>query len=273
MSVLWHCLGRRPAALRKSTLHHNLIFFWPSESRAVQQGTSKNKAQAFRPLSLTPIHHWNFVCCTYSTVQKSRTWVVRQGNECVICMAWCLTAHLRFCPLCRREGGGDEGEPETLHHGAREGVWRAGYSLQLHQDCHCQEWVSTDTWKKHPKVHAWVCVQCPHAPPGDRCHLFTVTHTHTHNNLSFLLWHADGSDCHWMNGCVEHRDSIVTRSWWNTTYHRSAFPQHSHLSVLPETPTEPSVKVSLPLPFHVSKLQQWVMHSGWVGGLSDWQCE
>lgn len=39
----------------------------------------------------------------------------------------------------RWKGGGDKGEPETLHHGAWEGVWRAGYSLQLHQDSYCQE--------------------------------------------------------------------------------------------------------------------------------------
>lgn len=39
----------------------------------------------------------------------------------------------------RWEGGGDKGGPEALHHGAWEGVRRAGYSLQLHQDRHCQE--------------------------------------------------------------------------------------------------------------------------------------
>lgn len=47
--------------------------------------------------------------------------------------------YLYFCARYRWQGGSDEGEPEALHHGAREGVWRVGYSLQLHQDCHCQE--------------------------------------------------------------------------------------------------------------------------------------
>lgn len=57
--------------------------------------------------------------------------------ECDRCGSFVL-----MCVLCgsfRRRGDRDEGGPGAVQHAAWEGVWRAGYSLQLHQDGHCQE--------------------------------------------------------------------------------------------------------------------------------------
>lgn len=47
--------------------------------------------------------------------------------------------YLYFFACFRWESGGDKGEFEALHHGTGKGVWRAGYSLQLHEDRYCQK--------------------------------------------------------------------------------------------------------------------------------------
>lgn len=206
----------RQQPLETSNCKIILFFFQLSESRALLAGYPQKWSKSTQ----TPIIHFisSLKLCLlhmFNAAKDSHTWLIRQESKCAMWITLCLMVYLYFCARYRRQGGSDEGEPEALHHGAREGVWRVGYSLQLHQDCHCQEWVSTDTWKN---IH--------------KCSVLNA-HTHTHT-LSNLLPCCGGLGVFLpvrYQGYVDTERGITSplyeRSWWNTTHHRSVFSQHS----------------------------------------------
>lgn len=201
-----------------------------------------------------------------NVLKDSHTWAIRHENKWAIWIALHLMSYLYFCACFRWKGGGDEGEPEALHHGAGEGVWRAGNSLQLHQDCYCQEWVSTDTWKKQPEC----CVECPHVHPGDRqCHLFTHMHVHWHTQISSLGKEDWGLSASKLSvPCWRTRIALfhVMMEHYSASVHVLTTLK---LSVM-QDPRWAECHGLLPRLFHVSSNEG---SSGRVGGLWDWQSE
>lgn len=123
--------------------------------------------------------------------------------------------YLYFFAHFRWEGGGDKGEPEALHHGAGKGVWRAGYSLQLHQNCYCQEWVSTAICKNMQSSSMSMSIAT--CSPVDR-YRYLYTHTQTEKYLALVKRIRDLSASYVISSASTAREGHSVLVWmgaWN----------------------------------------------------------
>lgn len=129
---------RLPAPAWKNLMGENnriFYFYSPVSQKHSGSGPPQNEVRTLRQ----PIIHFISPTSTYSRrgSRGSKKKKKEVQFECDRCGSFVL-----MCVLCgsfRRRGDRDEGGPGAVQHAAWEGVWRAGYSLQLHQDGHCQE--------------------------------------------------------------------------------------------------------------------------------------